>query len=273
MQFGLCAMTRLDLVYQAASWGFDYVDIAGPMLVPLETDRVWQEQRRRIEDTGARVEGLNSFMPAEASFVGPAVDWSRVTDYLDTAISRAAEIGIHNITWGSAAAKSVPDGWSMAAAFEQVERASHLIADLAGKNGLTVVIEPINPRECNIMYYVTDALHLARVVGRPEIRVLADYYHMMLQNEPLEHIMTAREYLAYTHTADLDRVFPALGVWDQRPFLTYLRRAGYDGNLSFESWTVAGDFGAAARESLARMRSLWADVERDVAPGEGVEQS
>jgi sugar phosphate isomerase/epimerase len=268
MRFGLCAMTRLDLLDQAASWGFDYVDIAGPLLVPFENDRRWDEQRRRIEDTGARVEGLNSFMPSEARFVGPNVDWGRVTGYLDTTISRAAELGIHTITWGSAAAKTVPDGWSMSAAFEQVERASHLIADLAGKHGLIVVIEPINPRECNIMYYVTDALHLARVVDRPEIRVLADYYHMMLQNEPLEHILVAGEYLAYTHTADLDRVFPALGVWDQRPFLSHLRRAGYDGNLSFESWTVSGDFGVAARESVARMRSLWAEVERDTALGD-----
>jgi sugar phosphate isomerase/epimerase len=129
------------------------------------------------------------------------------------------------------------------------------------------VIEPINPRECNVIYYVTDGVLLASSVGRPEIRVLADFFHMSLQSEPLAHLEAARGWLGHTHTSGPERYFPLPGQpWDQRAFLSALRASGYDGRVSVESWTVrpGSTFAEDARESAAYLRGLLSEVERSV---------
>ena len=272
MQFGLVT-GNLDCVRQAASWGFDYVEIMGLRLVPTEPDDAWHPRRRELEDAGARITHLAGFIGREARFVGPEVDWKRTQDYVETIVGRGAEIGVRVFNWGSPQSKSVPEGWPLSRAFEQIERAASLIADTVGRHGATCVIEPINPTECNVISYVTDGVTLARSVNRPEIRCLADFFHMSEQCEPLRHLDAARGLLGHAHTSGPMRLFPADGQpWDQRRYLGALKRIGYDATLSIESWTVpeGSTFPEDARASVAYLRGLWGEV--PAAPDPAPEQ-
>ena len=259
MQFGLTS-GDLDQIRQSVSWGYDYVEIHASLLKPLEPDSVWPSRRRELEETGQTLSNLCNFIPAEARFVGPDVDWGRTRAYLETCIGRGAEVGVKVFNWGSPASKSVPWGWPYSKAFEQIERAANLIADICKANRAICVIEPVNPRELNVIYYVTDGAMVAESIGRPEMRSLADFFHMSLQNEPLEHLEIARKWLAHTHTSGPDRYFPWAGqAWDQAAFLRALKQVGYDERLSIESWRVrpGSTFAADAAESLAYLRGLW----------------
>lgn len=270
MQLGL-ATNQIAALAAARAWGYDYVEIYAELVRPLEPDAVWPARRRELLDTGASMTHLCQFIPGEARFVGPGVDWGRTRGYLETCIGRASEVGVRTFNWGSPLSKSVPPGWPLSRAFEQIERAGHLLADILRAHGAIAVIEPINPGECNVIYYVTDGVLLAQSLDRPEIRCLADFFHMSLQNEPLAHLDAARGWLAHTHTSGPERHFPLPGQrWDQRAFLRALRQAGYDGSLSIESW-VAGPASYAddARTSVAYLRGLLDEL--DVA-GAGTEQ-
>jgi sugar phosphate isomerase/epimerase len=247
----------------ARAWGFDYVEIMGQLLLPLEAESAWGPRRREIEATGARVTNLAGFIGGEARFVGPDIDWARTRAYVETVVGRGAEIGVRVFNWGSPMSKSVPLGWPYSKAFEQVERAASLIADVVAGHDALCVIEPINPGECNIVYYVTDAMLLAASVNRPEIRCLADFFHMSLQREPLAHVVQARDYLAHAHTAGPKRLLPLPEqAWDQRAFFRALRQAGYDGRVSVEAWTVrpGSTFGDDAAASVAYLRRLREEV-------------
>lgn len=238
MQFGLVS-GKLPVIAAAPGWGFDYVELMGALLLPLESEAAWHPRRRELEDTGARLSNLAGFIGKEARFVGPSVDWERTRDYVETIVGRGHEIGVDVYNWGSPQSKSVPPGWPYSRAFEQIERAAHLIADVVGRYGATCVIEPINPGECNIIYYVSDAHLVAESVGRREIGVLSDFFHMSLQLESLQNIVDARDRLRHCHTSGPDRLLPAPGqAWDQRDYFRALRAAGYDGRVSIESWTV-----------------------------------
>lgn len=275
MQFGLVT-GKLDVIRQAGGWGFDYVEVMGALLIPLEPDSAWHPRRRELQDAGARISNLAGFIGGEARFVGPVVDWGRTRDYVETIVGRGAELGVDVFNWGSPMSKSVPLGWPYSKAFEQVERAANLIADVVQKHAAICVIEPINPGECNIMYYVTDAMMLAVSVNRPQIRCLADFFHMSLQCEPLAHVVQARDWLGHAHTAGPRRLLPGPDQgWDQRQFMRALREAGYDGRLSVEAWTVRvgstfGDDAVVAAGYLRQLREeVWAEppvsvaVERD----------
>jgi sugar phosphate isomerase/epimerase len=261
MQLGLCT-AETARIRAAREWGYDYVEIAGRSLVPLEPESSWHPLRRQLEDTGATITHLNSFIPADVRCVGPDVDWARVRAYLESCAARAAEVGVRTFVWGSAPSKRVPVGWPLARAFEQIERAAHLIADALAPHGGTCAIEPLNARETNVIYHLTDGVLLAAAVDRQQLRVLADYYHMALLNEPLEHLAAARDWLVHTHTAGANRHFPRPGDGlDHRAYLAALRAIGYDGSLSLECSRVpeGADFADEARAGVAYYRQLLAE--------------
>ena len=152
----------------------------------------------------------------------------------------------------------------MSRAWEQIERSAELIADIAASHGVTIALESVNPREANVLFYLTEAANVVATVNRPNLRLNVDYYHLYLQNEPDAHLAAVGHLLVHAHTSDDHRGFPALGGWDQRPFLRSLARIGYDGRLSFEvNRTADPDFGENARRSVIRMRELWEETSRE----------
>ena len=110
MQFGLAA-NDLGHVRDARAWGYDYVEIFAELLRPLEPDAIWPTRKRELEDAGAVISNLCAFIPGEARYVGPKVDWGRTRGYLETCVGRAAEVGVKVFNWGSPHSKSVPSGW------------------------------------------------------------------------------------------------------------------------------------------------------------------
>ena len=263
MRFGLCAGS-LDVLRQMAAWGYDFAEIGGSTILPFENDRAFAVVRDQLGDADIPIEALAGFIPGSVPIVGPSVDSGQVRGYLETTISRAAELGVTVINWGSATSRRVPDGWPMSKAWGQIERTAELIADIAATSGVAIAVEAVNPREANILFYLIEAVNLVQTVNRSNLRLNVDYYHLCKQNEPPEHFTAATPYLIHSHTSDEERGFPALGEWDQRPFLRSLKTAGYDGRLSFEvRGALSPEFAKNARRSVHAMRVLHAEVGRE----------
>src|SRR5690606_15973185 len=100
--------------------------------------------------------------------------------------------------------------------------------------GITIVIEPLNKKESNIINSVLEAEEYAKKVNRKSIQVLADFYHMDEENEPLENIMTAKEFLKHIHVADTGRFAPGTGQYPYNPFVDSLQRAYLNGRVSIQ---------------------------------------
>jgi sugar phosphate isomerase/epimerase len=146
----------------------------------------------------------------------------------------------------------VPDGFPMEEAQIQLADFLDVAGDAAKQYGLKVAIEPLNRKESNVINSVAEALELAIAVGRPEVRVLADLYHIDEEQEPLSHVADAGPWMLHTHTADTGRYRPGSGSYDNLGFMRALLNAGYDGRMSVEcSW---GDFAAEAPLALEFLR-------------------
>jgi D-psicose/D-tagatose/L-ribulose 3-epimerase len=259
MLFGLCASDPVRM-RSAREWGFDFLEIGARAVLPFDGDAAWNAKRPELEDVGLPTTHMAGFVPAEVPLVGPQVDLVRFRDYIDTVVGRAAEVGVRTYNWGSAVAKNVPDGFPYSKAFEQLEREAHVIADALERHGGRCAIEPINPLECNIVYYLTDGMLLAKSVGRASIGVNADYYHMALQNEPLEHVERIKAFLFHTHTSGPNRHFPKPSdPFDHAAFMRALKQVGYDQTMGFEcSRTPPGaDYAEEARAGVRYIRQLW----------------
>lgn len=260
MRFGLCAGDP-EILSRLPEWGYDYAEISGPALLPFESDRTYQAQRAKLKNLEIPIEALAWFIPGSVPVIGPKVDAQPLRDYLVTTISRAADLGVTVINWGSVASRRVPAGWPMSRAWQQIESAAALIAEIAADYDVNVAVESVHPREANILFYLTEAINLVSTVNRPNFRLNVDYFHMMRQNEPDDHVALAAPWLIHAHTSDDYRAFPALGGWDQRRFLNLLKSAGYNGRLSFEvEGEYSPEFADAARRSVERMREMSGDV-------------
>jgi sugar phosphate isomerase/epimerase len=88
--------------------------------------------------------------------------------------------------------------------------------------------------------------------------VLADFYHMDEENEPLSDLFEARELLTHVHVADTERKRPGSGSYDYDTFFSELKRADYGRRISVEcKWD---DFNSECRESLQFMKSKWIET-------------
>jgi sugar phosphate isomerase/epimerase len=237
--------------------GFDYVELqVAPSLLPLDDEAIFLSQAAKTTFPELRVDGFNCFVPGVLKVVGPAVDWQAIGSYVRRAIDRAAWRGAHFIVFGSGEARRVPDGFPRAVAWSQLVRFLKLCAEVAKPHGVTIAIEPLNRSESNILNTYTEAVLMAEEVGcHAQVQVLADIYHFMVDEEPLEDILLGPEWLAHVHVADTNNRYPGSGDYPLARLFAILKDIGYSGRVSIEC--IWCEYPAIeARSSLHLLRQL-----------------
>lgn len=229
---GMCA--SLDNAGQVAP-GYDYLELpVASSLDGLQDDATFGPKLARLGALRPPIAGFNVFLPGSLKVVGPDVRWDEVETYVERAIRRAAALGGQFIVFGSGGARSVPEGYSRALAWGQLVHFLNLCADQAERRGVTIVIEPLNHTESNILNSYPEGVQLARDVNRRAVKVLADIYHFEMDGEPLEHIREGAEWLAHVHLADTGRRWPGSGSYPLEKLFHILKEIGYEGRASVE---------------------------------------
>lgn len=238
MEIGCCCPIEQATVAKAA--GFDYLECPLVSLRAEEDNEAFAPVLAQYRAAVLPVGAFNIFLPGNLKIVGPSIDHARIQRYVQTALARAQLVGAQLIVFGSGAARMIPPDFPRAQAIEQLVTFLHGVADGAAANGITVALEPLNRKESNVLNSVPEAVELARLVNRSPIRVLADFYHMDEENEPLTHLSEYQDWLAHIHVADTGRLAPGTGQYPYAIFAEELRQINYQGRVSVECrW---GDF-------------------------------
>jgi sugar phosphate isomerase/epimerase len=134
------------------------------------------------------------------------------------------------------------------------------IAVDAERIGSRVLLEPLNRYETHLVNTLEQGAELCRRVNRPAIRIMADFFHMSIEEADIaESIRLAAPFVRYIHVADSNRKQPGRGHLDFRPGFRSLKAAGYDGYLGVECGLI-GDADAALREAASYLREVWAEA-------------
>lgn len=258
VRFGICA--GVETAAQAKAQGWDYVEgNAQSLFVGLTPDAEYHG-REQISASPLPVAAANCLVPGALKIVGPAVDRPRLTRYLRNTLSRAGEAGTRVLVLGSGDARRVPDGFDCQTARAQLIEFAIEAAKIAAEYGVTIMLEPLNQKECNIVNSVAEAMEYVKAVNHPAFQCLVDSYHLWMENEPASHVAAAGKSIRHVHVADLDgRVAPGrTGQSDYRPLFSALKSAGYDGMISIEaSGFDLTTHGAAA---LAFLKKQWTEA-------------
>ncbi|PNV60611.1 sugar phosphate isomerase/epimerase [Clostridium sp. chh4-2] len=268
MRFGCCGnlvasgpdKTGIEIVERIAQYGYDYIELPLAEMMDL-SDGEFEALRKRVDASGIKCEVCNNFFPAKIRLTGPEVNMELIKAYIKDSLSRAKELGVGTVVFGSGTAKNVPEGFSHETAYRQVAEISKEIVPVAKANGITIVIEPIRKPECNIINTFEEGVALAKEVDDETMMVLIDYYHMTWEKESPKILRKyGKEYLRHVHFAypnipsEIGRLYPSdMEEWDYKEFIGILKEIGYDGRVSIEAGVT--DFDTQAKQAIQFLRS------------------
>lgn len=232
MKFGYCAdIEQADILQQA---GYDFIECTVVSLIPEQGDEEFTEILRKFQESNLPVGACNVLLPEDLKITGETVNEERIKRYMEKALYRVKQIGADIVVFGSGAARSFSEEFPREKAKDQIIRFLHIAADYAERLGITIVIEPLNKKESNIINSVPEAVEFAEKVNRKPIQVLADFYHMDEENEPLGNIVSSKKYLKHIHVADTGRFSPGTGNYPYEEFVNQVKQADYNGRISIE---------------------------------------
>ncbi len=133
------------------------------------------------------------------------------------------------------------------------------VAETAAKSGVTLVLEVVNRYESNVLNTAVQGVEMCRRIGAPNVKVHLDVYHMNIEESDIPSaIQQTGGYLGYFHTGDSHRGYLGSGNVDLAAVFRALVRAGYEGPITFESFS-SRVVGQPLEGILGIWRNLWED--------------
>lgn len=236
MKLGICiGPDDLSLAHGA---GFDFAELGASFLAYDQGEEAFAPVRKRLLASPLPIEAFNVFIPPRLKVTGPEADLKALGAHMEVVLRRASEVGATIMVFGSGGARRVPDGWPLERAKEQFVAAARLAGETAARHHMTVALEPLFKRACNFFNRIDQGAAYVDAAGHPNLKLLADLFHVAWEDEPFENLVAADSRLAHIHlpTPGLpetgkDEVGPG---YDLPRFLAVLRKTGYAGRLSVE---------------------------------------
>ena len=139
MRFGVCA--PLEKIDKLAAVGYDYIELGvRNALIPEASDAEFQEIQERVAQATLKPEAYSGFLPGNLRVVGDAVDFSRLSRYVETACRRAKGIGGEIIVYGSSGSRNLEEGYSEERALDQIAEFLDMAADHAEANDIIPIL-------------------------------------------------------------------------------------------------------------------------------------
>ncbi|WP_433236061.1 sugar phosphate isomerase/epimerase family protein [Streptosporangium sp. CA-135522] len=135
------------------------------------------------------------------------------------------------------------------------------LAQEAGRRDMTLGLEICNRYETNVINTARDALVLADDIGEDNVLIHLDTYHMNIEEDDLVRpVHEVGDRLGYVHIGENHRGYPGSGHLDFTSFFHALGDVGYQGPITFESFSSAVVMRGLSND-LAIWRNLWSDGE------------
>ncbi len=242
---------------QAAELGFDAVEIFAPSAEVVDARLI----RPLLTDHGLQLAAVGTgagWVRHKLHLVHPdATIRTRAVDFIRSIIDAGAEFGAPAIIgsmqgrWENGVSADTARGWLMGAINE--------LADHASRRGVTLLVEPLNRYETNMLNTLDAGQQFLAALAAENVRLLADLFHMNIEEEDVGAAI-ARGALAigHLHFVDSNRRPAGCGHLDFEPIVKALVEGGYQGYASAEALPYPNSFDAA-RLTITAFRRYFGD--------------
>ena len=132
-----------------------------------------------------------------------------------------------------------------------------ILATEAAERNIPIGIEPLVRYETHPLNTLADAVEVARRVAHPSIKIVADFFHMNVEETDME---TSRKsfsaWIGIVHISDSNRLNPGCGHLDCRSCIQALKQSGCDGVPALEC-RIEGDQLSEVRHFADLTCRLW----------------
>lgn len=235
----------------AARIGYDFVEV---LIFDPETIDAEMTARFSAEFNVGVAAGLCGKLTADLSNPDPEIA-RRGESWISAAIEKARDMGATMLGGPSFSAVHryavAPSEWARERAVEAYGR----LAKQARASGVRLGLEALNRYESNFINTVAQAADICRRVGTDSMFVHGDLFHMMIEEGDLaQAVESVRDCLGYVHVAESHRGYLGTGNTDWRKFFAALASIGYEGPITFESFSAQ-----VLGPDLAGLIALWRD--------------
>ena len=133
-----------------------------------------------------------------------------------------------------------------------------LLGEHAQREGVRILLEPLNRYEDHMVNRLEQAVELAEATGLHSVGVVADSYHMNIEEADVQGaLVAAAPRLHHVQVSDSNRLEPGAGHLDWAALLAALARIGYSGELAAEC-RLSGPAEQALPKAAATLRAAGA---------------
>jgi sugar phosphate isomerase/epimerase len=213
---------------------------------------------------------LDNPVPLDQVIADEGFDLGFYRNYLNKGADRAAELGVKYYVFGNGKTRSLPAAGDLETAKKKNLTFMRMLADIAGKRGITILIEPLAPRVSNVIFSIAEALDYIETVGRPNLGTFIDYRWFIAQNYPMDDIEKYGAYISHVHIDNPSTEFPRRIIpriddgHDYSQFLFMLEKIHYNKIISIEASTF-DDFEQDLKDGLAFFKGFKIVPRRSIA--------
>ena len=275
IKFSLCNEVLQPLPFDqqcalAAKLGYEGLEVAPFTLAanPMDiTDAQARAYRRMAEDQGLRISGLHWLLVAPAG-LSIVADDEKVRDETVRVMQRLVELcalmGGQYLVHGSPKQRSVPQGSSREAALGRARDCFARVAATARDAGQVYCIEPLAPRETDLINTVAEAAQLVDEIASPGLKTMIDCSAAgQAEAQAVDALMAQwmpAGRIAHVQVNDPNRRGPGQGDMQFAPILQMLMRMQAQGHfgdwVAVEPFDYVPDGPGCAAHSIGYLRGI-----------------
>ena len=272
MRYSICNETFGDWTLEqacacTAACGYTGLEIAPFTLAPLATELSAVDRtriRRTVEAAGLECVGLHWLLAKTTGFHAthpdPAVRL-RTAHYLEELARLCRDLGGRVLVFGSPAQRSRLPGVTSAQAHDHLHEVCSRLLPTLESTDTVLALEPLSPLETDLLTTAEETCRLIDRIGSPRVRLHLDVKAMASEPIPMPEIIRRHAAsLEHFHANDTNLQGPGFGAVDFHPIFAALAAIHYAGWVSVEVFDYAPGPERLARESLAYMRRIAAEV-------------
>jgi D-psicose/D-tagatose/L-ribulose 3-epimerase len=246
-----------DVFGRAAKAGFDLVEV---LIDNPDTADPAMTARLSAETAVGVVAAICGTLDANISDADPEIS-ARGEDLVSRALRVARDMGATMLGGPTFSPLKRPDAPPVAGTLDRMAETYGRLAEHASAAGVRLGLEALNRYDSNVVNTIGEAAQIVRTVGSPALFTHADVFHMNIEEADLaEALRAAADTIGYVHVTESNRGPLGTGNFPWETFFTTIREIGFDGPMTFESFSPA-NLGSELCDMLALWRLPWSDAD------------
>jgi len=230
---------QLDLIDRAKDLGMDFIELPLMVLDKFDTAAVGERLKQLDFDACTSTVLLDD---TDITSDDPVIR-AKGVDYLKRCVKATADIGATNFS-GVIYSKHIRqlDGRPTVREYTWSADCLREVADYASGMGVFIGLEPVNRYETFLVNTCEQALMLKDMIGRDNIKIHLDTYHMNIEEKSFyDATIAAGDNLMHYHLCENDRGIPGTGLVDWDDIFKALAEINYSGYAALESFVDCTD--------------------------------